>query len=90
MAYVLHLFDSILQVAIGFGALLWGPASDKFGRRPILLLATALFALTNIPLILAPSIALLIVFRTLQVGRGGGWRGASVLMVGGVVWRQRW
>jgi hypothetical protein len=57
-----------IQVAIGLGALLWGPASDRYGRRPVLLIATALFALTNVPLILAPDVAVLLAFRTLQVG----------------------
>lgn len=61
-----------LQVAIGLGALLWGPASDRYGRRPVLLIATALFALTNVPLILAPDVAVLLAFRTLQVGRDVG------------------
>lgn len=58
-----------MQIAIGVGALLWGPASDKFGRKPILLIATGLFALTNVPLMLTPNIGLLIAFRTLQVSQ---------------------
>lgn len=54
-------------MALGLAALVWGPASDTWGRKPALLAATALFALTNVPLILAPNIAVLLVFRTLQV-----------------------
>lgn len=65
-----YVYLSCLQVAIGLGALLWGPASDRYGRKPMLVIATALFALTNVPLILAPNVAVLVAFRTLQVGEG--------------------
>jgi len=58
-------------VALGVGALLSGPVSDRYGRKPVLLIATALFALSNVPLILAPNIAVLLAFRTLQVWARG-------------------
>lgn len=55
-----------LQIAIGLAALLWGPASDRFGSKPVLVLATVMFALSNLPLIFAPDIGILLAFRTLQ------------------------
>jgi MFS family permease len=68
----------LVQVAIGLGALAWGPFSDRYGRKPALVIATALFALTNVPLILAPNIAVLLAFRTLQVRCRCCWSGSSV------------
>jgi MFS transporter, DHA1 family, multidrug resistance protein len=53
-------------LAFGFGQLVMGPLSDRFGRRPILLLGLALHTLASIGTALAPDIALLITFRALQ------------------------
>jgi MFS transporter, DHA1 family, multidrug resistance protein len=54
--------------AIGFGTaqLAYGPLSDRFGRRPVLLTGLALFMLGSIASMLAPSIEWLVAARLLQ------------------------
>ncbi len=57
---------SALLLAFGVSQLVWGPFSDRFGRRPVLLLGLGLYTLASIGSALAPSMDLLIVWRTLQ------------------------
>jgi DHA1 family bicyclomycin/chloramphenicol resistance-like MFS transporter len=57
-------------VGLGLGQLLAGPLSDRFGRRRLLLIGTALYAVASVGCALAPSIEALIAFRFLQ-GVGG-------------------
>ncbi len=54
--------------AIGFGTaqLAYGPLSDRFGRRPVLLTGLALFMLGSIASMLAPSIEMLVAARLFQ------------------------
>jgi DHA1 family bicyclomycin/chloramphenicol resistance-like MFS transporter len=53
---------------LGFavGQLFYGPLSDRFGRRPIVLMGVAFFTLTSLGCAFAPSIAGLIGLRILQ------------------------
>ena len=57
---------SSLLLAFGVSQLVWGPLSDRFGRRPILLIGLAAYLVAAIGSTLAPSMAQLIVWRTLQ------------------------
>ena len=57
---------SSLLLAFGVSQLVWGPLSDRFGRRPILLIGLAAYLVAAIGSALAPSMAQLIVWRTLQ------------------------
>ncbi len=59
------------MAAYACGMLFWGPLSEKFGRKPILLIGLALYILACLGCILAQSIEPLIIFRVLQ-GFGGG------------------
>lgn len=65
---------TLTAMLMGFGSsqLVWGPASDRFGRRVTLRLGLALFALAALCSALAPNIEALLVLRVLQgVGMGG-------------------
>lgn len=44
-----------LLLAFGLSQLVWGPLSDKYGRRPILLVGTAAYVLASLASTLAPS-----------------------------------
>jgi len=54
------------------GTLLWGPASDKYGRRPILLVGLSLYTAASIGCANSGGIDQLIVFRILQAVGGSG------------------
>ena len=57
---------SALLLAFGVSQLAWGPLSDRFGRRPMLLLGLGLYTLASVGSALAPSMDLLVIWRTLQ------------------------
>ncbi len=57
---------SALILAFGVAQLVWGPLADRFGRRPVLLLGLALYAMASAGCVMAGSIEALIVWRTLQ------------------------
>ena len=70
-----------LLLAFGLSQLIWGPLSDRFGRRPILLLGLAAFVLASVASTLSTSMHLLIVWRTVQ----GAAMGASVMCARAIV-----
>ncbi len=57
---------SALLLAFGCSQLLWGPLSDRFGRRPILLIGLGAYVLATVASTLAPSMQWLIGWRVLQ------------------------
>lgn len=57
---------SALLLAFGLSQLMWGPLSDRFGRRPILLWGLAAYTLASFASALAPSMQQLITWRTVQ------------------------
>ena len=59
---------SILANAVA--ALSYGPLSDRFGRRPVVLAGLAMFIAGSVLCALAPSIGVLIVGRVVQAGGG--------------------
>ncbi len=62
-----------LLLAFGLSQLVWGPLSDRFGRRPILLWGMAAYVLASVACALAPNMAWLITGRALQgVAMGAG------------------
>ena len=57
---------SACMIGLALGQLLWGPISDRFGRRMPLILAISGFALTSLLCALAPTIEVLIGIRIVQ------------------------
>ncbi|MDP1969029.1 MAG: MFS transporter, partial [Burkholderiaceae bacterium] len=70
-----------LLLAFGVSQLVWGPLSDRFGRRPILLLGLGAYVLCGAAAALAGSMAWLIVWRTAQ----GAAMGAAVMCARAIV-----
>ncbi len=64
---------SVSLAAIAFSTLFYGPASDSFGRRPVMLVGLAIFLFGSIICAVASSIGILIVGRVVQaVGGAAG------------------
>ena len=64
---------SALLLAFGLSQLVWGPLSDRFGRRPILLVGMSAYVLASLGSTLSGSMEMLIVWRTVQgVAMGAG------------------
>lgn len=62
-----------LLLAFGLSQLVWGPLSDRFGRRPVLLAGTALYVLAAVGSTFSASMEQLIVWRILQgIAMGAG------------------
>jgi len=62
-----------LLLAFGLSQLVWGPLSDRFGRRPILLLGMAAYVAASVGSVFSPSMEQLIVWRAVQgVAMGAG------------------
>lgn len=57
---------SITLAGFALAQLLVGMIADRFGRRPVLIAATSMFALASIGVAVAPSLPVLLVFRFLQ------------------------
>ncbi|WP_411885949.1 multidrug effflux MFS transporter [Polaromonas sp. YR568] len=72
---------SALLLAFGTSQLIWGPLSDRFGRRPILLWGLAAYTLASVGSTFAPSMAMLIAWRVVQ----GAAMGAVVMCARAIV-----
>lgn len=80
MAEVFHCDTSVVQLGLTFcmvglalGQLLFGPASDKYGRRPVLVLTLLIFVGASLICCLSTSISVFIAARFLQgIGGAGG------------------
>ncbi|EAR20508.1 multidrug effflux MFS transporter [Nitrococcus mobilis] len=57
---------SVYMIAIALAQLVYGPLSDRFGRKPPLLVGLVLFTLASLACALAQSIEAVIAFRFLQ------------------------
>lgn len=69
---VMQLTVSIYLAATAVLQLFIGPASDRFGRRPVMLCSILLFIIGSLAALLAPTIELLLAARTLQAFAAGG------------------
>ena len=72
---------SALLLAFGVSQLVWGPLSDRFGRRPVLLVGMSAYVLASLGSTLSGSMEMLIVWRTVQ----GAAMGAGVMSARAIV-----
>ena len=63
---LIKLTISLNLIIYGFAQLIYGPMSDRFGRRPVLLWSIFLFALASVACAVAKSVDQLLVARMLQ------------------------
>ena len=61
---------TVYLVGIATGQLIYGPLSDRFGRRPILLLGLAVYVVGSVAALLAPGVGLLALARAAQAAGG--------------------
>lgn len=66
---------SLAMAAFGLGLILFGPLSDRHGRRPVLIAGLAIFSVTSAIAALAPSLPVLAAARMLQSA------GASIVFI---------
>src|SRR6202042_2029318 len=62
----LEMTISLYILGLAVGQLLYGPASDRFGRRPALLVGLSIFTVASIAGLFAPDVHTLIVARFFQ------------------------
>ncbi|MFD9684165.1 multidrug effflux MFS transporter [Kitasatospora sp. NPDC059146] len=72
------------MVGVAAGQLLFGPLSDRFGRRPPLLAGLVVYTLSSVVCVFAPNLAVLIAARFVQ-----GAAGSAGLVIGRAVARDR-
>lgn len=62
-----------LLLAFGLSQLVWGPVSDRFGRRPVLLAGMSLYVVASVGSTFSATMEQLVLWRTLQgVAMGAG------------------
>lgn len=61
---------TLYLIGIGVGQLVWGPVSDRWGRRPVMILGLAVYTLGSALCLIAPSIESLVVGRVVQAVGG--------------------
>src|SRR3954452_25141370 len=62
----IQLTITLYLIGLAFGQLIYGPSSDRFGRRPVLLAGLALFTLAGVATAAAPGVLTLVLARVLQ------------------------
>lgn len=80
---------SLSLVAIALSTLLWGPAGDRWGRRPVMIAGLAMFALGSVVGALAPSLTVLVIGRVLQAAGAAAGMVMSRAMVRDLFGRER-
>ncbi len=68
---LVNLSLSLFLISFSLGILIWGPISEKYGRKPILLTGLVLYTLSSAVCAMSTNVTTLIVARIFQ-GFGGG------------------
>lgn len=66
---------------MGLGTLVVGPLSDRFGRKPIILLGAVLYGMAALACYVAPSLEVLLIARVVQGLGAAGPRAVSIALV---------
>ena len=72
---------SAFMLSFAISPLVYGPLSDRFGRRPVALLACLVYVIGGLGCVFAPSLGSLLVCRFVQ-GMGGGARPLGLAIIG--------
>ena len=72
---------SAFFVLYSVGMLVWGPLSDRYGRRPILLIGLAVYVLASGACSITTNVTALIAFRALQAAGGSAAGAVSTAVV---------
>jgi DHA1 family bicyclomycin/chloramphenicol resistance-like MFS transporter len=72
---------SVYLLGLGAALLVYGPVSDRFGRKPVVVFGAALVIAASIGCMLAGSLPQLLIFRTLQGAGASGPGMAAVTIV---------
>jgi DHA1 family bicyclomycin/chloramphenicol resistance-like MFS transporter len=75
------LMMSLFMVGFAIAPLLYGPASDRYGRKPVVVCACTLFIIAGIGCALSQSLSALLVWRVVQ----GAGAGASMIIAFAIV-----
>ncbi|KAH6610781.1 hypothetical protein Trco_000801 [Trichoderma cornu-damae] len=67
---VINASNAAYMALMGVSPIIWGPMSQVFGRRPMMLLTAVLFFLLSMATVLAPNLAAFFVFRALSAFEG--------------------
>lgn len=65
-ASIVNLTLIFFFIFYAIGTMFWGPLSDKYGRKPVLLVGMSIYALSSILCVVSINIYELIIFRTIQ------------------------
>ncbi|MEM8914764.1 MAG: multidrug effflux MFS transporter [Pseudomonadota bacterium] len=80
---------SLFFMGLALGQVVYGPLSDRFGRRPILILGLSLFAVSSLLCMLAQTAEMLIIGRAAQGFAGCAGMVLSRAIIGDVAGRER-
>lgn len=72
---------SAFMLSFAVSPLIYGPLSDRFGRRPIALLACTVYVVGGLGCVFAPNMGWLLAWRFVQ-GMGGGARPLGLAIIG--------
>lgn len=78
---ILNLTITLFFVFYAIGMLVWGPLSDKYGRKPILLTGMVIYAISSILCAFSVNVEMLIILRIIQaIGSGAAVSVATAMM----------